>query len=93
MSNTTRFSVSLNNDKGAALRALVEDGAYPSLSSAFDSAVDALLELEHQRKAWWDEIARRCDAAEANPERLEDPETFFRKLKAEIEELKAGSGA
>lgn len=92
MANTTRFSVSLNNDKGAALRALVEDGVYPSLSSAFDAAVDNLLEREEEKKAWWAEIARRCDEAEAHPEKLEDPETFFRKLKEEIDELKASSG-
>lgn len=89
MSNTQRFSISLNNEKGSALRALVQEGAYPSISSAFDTAVDNLLEFERERKAWWDEIARRCDEAEAHPERLEDPDTFFRKLREEIDELKA----
>ncbi|KAI94740.1 hypothetical protein T281_09340 [Rhodomicrobium udaipurense JA643] len=93
MSNTTRFSVSLNNDKGAALRALVESGVYPSLSSAFDSAVDNLLELERQRKAWWEEIARRCDEAEAHPERLLSLEAFVRGLEEQIEQDEAGMPA
>lgn len=93
MSSTTRFSVSLNNDKGAALRALVEDGVYPSLSSAFDAAVDNLLEREEEKKAWWAEMARRCDEAEAHPERLLDPEEFMRGLQARIDGYKASRRA
>ena len=93
MSNTTRFSISLNNDKGAALRALVEDGVYPSLSSAFDAAVDNLLELEQERKAWWAEIGRRCDEAEAHPERLLDPDEFMRGLQTKIDAYKASRRA
>ena len=90
MANTTRFSVSLNNDKGAALRALVEDGVYPSLSSAFDAAVDNLLEREEEKKAWWAEIARRCDEAEAHPERLLDLKDFIQGLEEQIEQDEAG---
>lgn len=83
----------MNKDKSAALRALVEEGAYPTLSSAFDAAVDNLLELEREKKAWWDELARRCDEAEAHPERLLNPEEFMRGLQSRIDAYKASRRA
>ena len=92
MSNTHRFSVSLNAENGEALRALVEKGIYPSISSAVDAAVGDFLELEQQRKAWWEEMLRRCDEAEAHPERLLDPEEFHRSVQARIDGYKASHG-
>ena len=38
---------------------------------------------------FWEEIRRRCDEAEAHPERLLSPEEFFRDLREMIEQEKA----
>lgn len=88
MGTTERFSVSVNKDRAAQLRQLVERGVYPSISSAFDAAADALIDREKAREDWWAETLRRCDEAEAHPERLLDADTFFRNVRKEIETLK-----
>lgn len=93
MANTERMSVSVNKDRAARIRELVETGAYPSISSAFDAAADALIEKEDARAAWWVETRRRCDEAEKHPERLLDVEKFFRKVREEISELKQATPA
>ncbi|MBT3071421.1 hypothetical protein KKP04_11155 [Rhodomicrobium sp. Az07] len=63
--DTMRFSIRLKTEKGLAMRALVEEGTYPNLNSAFNAAVDSLLEFEHRRHASQVEVARRCDEAHA----------------------------
>lgn len=88
MANTERFSVSVDKHRAARLRALVERGAFPSMSSAFDAATDALIELEEAKEAWWEETLRRCDEAEKHPERLLDADTFFRDVRDEIARIK-----
>lgn len=88
MANTERFSVSVDKDRAARIRALVENGAYPSVSSAFDAAADALIEREAAKEEWWAETLRRCDEAEKHPERLLDADTFFRKVREEIDRRK-----
>lgn len=92
MSGLQRHSISLNNENSEALRALVDAGTYPSISSAVDAAVGNLVELERERKAWWDEVVRRCDEAEAHPERLLDFETFRQGLEQRIDAYKAKHG-
>ena len=67
------------------MRDLVARGVYPSLSSAFDAAAAVLLEQEAAKEAWWKEIIRRCDEAERHPEKLLDPDTFFRNVQERIE--------
>ena len=88
MANTERFSISLDKDRAAHIRELVEKGSYPSISSAFDAAADALLEREAERQEWWDETVRRCEEADKHPERLLDHDTFFREVHAEIQRRK-----
>lgn len=70
------------------MRELVETGVFPNISSAFNAAADALLEKEAEKAAWWEETLRRCEEAEKHPERMLDPDTFFRELRAEIYELR-----
>jgi hypothetical protein len=70
------------------MRNLVEAGVYPTLSSAFDAAAHALLEKEAEKKAWWEETLRRCEEAERHPEKLLDPDTFFRSVREKINVLK-----
>jgi len=91
MANTERISVSVNKDRAARIRQLVERGAYPSVSSAFDAAADALIELDDARERWWNETLRRCDEAESNPERLLDADTFFREVRQAINKIKTSS--
>jgi Arc/MetJ-type ribon-helix-helix transcriptional regulator len=88
MANTERFSVSVGKDRASRIRALVDKGAYSSVSSAFDAAATALIEREEAKDAWWEETLRRCDEAEEHPERLLDADTFFRKVREEIERRK-----
>ncbi|MCV0371836.1 hypothetical protein [Filomicrobium sp.] len=38
-----------------------------------------------ETEAWWKETLRRCDEAEQHPERMLDIDTFFRKVRAEID--------
>lgn len=83
-----RFSISLNKERGDRMRALVEKGVFPNLSSAFDAAAEALLEREDEKAEWWEETLRRCEEAEKHPEKMLDPDTFFRELRAEIDELR-----
>jgi Arc/MetJ-type ribon-helix-helix transcriptional regulator len=92
MGTTERFSVSVNKNRAAQLRQLVERGVYPSISSAFDAAADALIELEDAKEAWWSETLRRCDEAEKHPERLLDAATFHKRLWEGIAELKRTRG-
>jgi len=84
MTNTERFSVSVHKDRASRMRELVERGAYPTISSAFDAAADALIEQENAKEAWWAETIRRCDEAEKHPERLLDADTFFRQVREKI---------
>lgn len=88
MSNTEHFSVSVDKDRAARLRSLVEQGTFPSMSSAFDAAADALLALEEAKAGWWQETARRCDEAEKHPERMIDADTFFESVREEIARTK-----
>ena len=88
MANTERFSVSVDKDRAARMRALVEQGTFPSMSSAFDAAADALIELEETKAIWWEETLRRCDEAEQHPEKLLDADTFFRDVREEITRAK-----
>lgn len=88
MANTERISVSVDKDRAARIRDLVQRGTYPSVSSAFDAAADALIELETAREQWWKETLRRCDEAEKHPERLLDADTFFRNVREEIAKIK-----
>jgi hypothetical protein len=39
--------------------------------------------------AFWEEVRRRCDEAEAHPERLLTPEEFFRGVQEMIDHEKA----
>ena len=88
MANTERFSVSVDKDRASRIRALVDKGAYPSVSSAFDAAADALIEREDAKEAWWAETLRRCDEVEKHPERVLDAATFHKRLWDGIAELK-----
>ena len=88
MAGTDRFSITLNKERGAQIRGLVEKGIFPNLSSAFDAAAGALLEKETEKAEWWEETLRRCEEAEKHPEKMLDPDTFFRELRAEIDELR-----
>lgn len=73
------------------MRGLVERGTYPSVSSAYEAASEALFGLEAAREQWWRETIRRCEEAEKHPERLLDADTFFRKVRQEIEQIKAST--
>lgn len=92
MANTERLSISLDKQRAGRIRRLVESGAYPSISSAFDAAADVLLEREAQKDLWWQETLRRCDEADQHPERMLDADTFFRAVHADIERLKKNGG-
>lgn len=92
MANTERMSISVAKERAESMRKLVESGAYPSLSSAFDAAADALVAQEALKAAWWQETLRRFDEAERNPERLMDIDSFFRGVHEDIEQLKKGKG-
>lgn len=89
MASTERLSVSVNKGRATRIREFVEKGLYPTVSSAFDAAADALIEIEQEKEAWWAEALRRCDEAEKHPEKLLDPDTFFRELREESSALKA----
>lgn len=88
MANTERFSVSVDKHRATRIRELVDRGAFPSISSAFDAAADALIERESAKEEWWSETIRRCDEAEKHPERLLDVDSFFRKVRADIARMK-----
>jgi Arc/MetJ-type ribon-helix-helix transcriptional regulator len=88
MANTERFSVSVDKDRASRIRALVDSGAYPSVSSAFDAAADALIEREAAKEEWWAETIRRCDEAEKHPEKLLDAATFHKLLWDDIADMK-----
>lgn len=88
MANTERFSISVDKDRAALIRELVEKGAYPSVSSAFDAAADALIAREAEKDAWWEETLRRCEEAEQHPESLLDADRFFKSLRASIDQEK-----
>lgn len=93
MANTERISVSVDKDRAAGIRLLVEQGHFPSVSAAFDAAADALIEREAARADWWAETLRRCDEAEQNPERLLDADSFFRDVRSEISLKKASKSS
>lgn len=84
MTTTERFSISVSKECAARIRTLVEQGTYPSVSSAFDAAADALLDREALKNAWWKETLIRCDEAERNPQCLLEPDKFFSSIRAEI---------
>ncbi|MCV0371848.1 hypothetical protein [Filomicrobium sp.] len=88
MANTERISISVDKQRAGRIRSLVENGAYPSISSAFDAAADVLLAREAEKEAWWAETLHRCDEAEQHPEKMLDVDTFFSEVRAEIESLK-----
>lgn len=88
MANTERISISVDKQRAGRIRSLVESGAYPSVSSAFDAAADVLLAREAEKAAWWLETLRRCDEAEQHPEKMLDVDTFFRSVRADIDHLK-----
>lgn len=89
MANTERVGISVHTDVAGPIRELVEQGAYPSISSAYEAGAKALLEREARAKAWWEETIRRCEEAEKHPERLLDPDTFFGEVRKEISRRKA----
>jgi len=84
MSHTERLSISVDNDRAERIRELVKSGEYPSVSSAFDAAANLLLAHQQAKSAWWEETLRRCDEAEKHPDKLLDPDAFFRNLRTEI---------
>lgn len=88
MANTERLSISISKARAADVRELVAKGAYPSVSSAVDAAVEVLLDHEAEKAAWWAETLRRCEEAEKHPERLMDFDTFVRTLDADIQQLR-----
>lgn len=92
MANTERISISVDKQRAGRIRSLVESGAYPSISSAFDAAADVLLARVAESEAWWEETLRRCDEAEQHPERMLDFDTFFSEVRADIERLKKKGG-
>lgn len=92
MANTERISISVDKQRAGRIRSLVESGAYPSISSAYDAAAEELLAREAERKEWWDETLRRCDEAEKHPEKLLDVDTFFRAIRTDIERLRKSEG-
>lgn len=89
MANTERLSVSISKARAADVRELVANGAYPSVSSAVDAAVEVLLDHEAEKAAWWAETLRRCEEAEKHPERLLDFDTFRRNVRSRIDKAKA----
>lgn len=94
MSHTERISISIDNERADRIRELVKTGEYASVSSAFDAAADLLLAHQQAKHAWWEETLRRCDEAEKHPDKLLDPDTFFRNLRTEIHARKiSGSKA
>lgn len=88
MSSVKRISITLDKAKAAKIEELVSQGLYTSVSGAFDAAADALLDLEIERAAWWQETARRCDEAEKSPGILLSAEDFHTQLWSEIERRK-----
>ncbi|CFX05100.1 conserved protein of unknown function [Candidatus Filomicrobium marinum] len=92
MANTERISISVDKQRAGRIRSLVESGASPSISSAFDAAADVLLARVAESEAWWEETLRRCDEAEQHPERMLDFDTFFSEVRADIERLKKKGG-
>jgi Arc/MetJ-type ribon-helix-helix transcriptional regulator len=88
MANIERFSISLDTDRASLIRDLVDQGKYPSITSVFDAAADALLEREAIRQEWWFETTRRCEEAEKHPDRLLDHDAFFREVRKEIQRCK-----
>lgn len=88
MATSDRFSITLPNERASLIRDLVDQGKYPSISSAFDAAAGALLRLEAERDAWWAETTRRCEEAEKHPERLLDPDTFHKEVWKRIGRMK-----
>ena len=92
MANTERLSISVDKQRASRIRSLVECGAFPSISSAFDAAADILIAREAEKNAWWEETLRRCDEAEQHPDRMLDVDTFFRSVRADIEQVRKKEG-
>lgn len=88
MARTERLSVSLSKKRVEGMRALISSGTYPNMSAALDDASALLLQKQDDERKWWDEIKRRCDDAERNPEKLLDADTFFREVRAKIQKIK-----
>lgn len=84
MSEFERLSITVDKKRAAKLRELVDKGFYPSVSRAFDAAAEALIDLEGQRAAWWAETMRRCDEADAHPDRLLTADQFFASVREDI---------
>lgn len=87
MATTQRFSISVDKDRATQIRELVASGAFPTVSSAFDAAADALIERERAKAVWWEETLRRCQEAECDPAQLVEPDAFFRRVRQEIANL------
>jgi Arc/MetJ-type ribon-helix-helix transcriptional regulator len=85
MADTERVGISVHKDTAGNIRALVEKGAYPNVSSAYEAGAKALLEQQGRAGAWWEETIRRCEEAEKHPERPLDADTFFGEVRKEIE--------
>lgn len=86
---TVRLTINLGKQKADQIKELVKRGDYPSVSKVFDVAADVLLARELERDAWWAETLRRCDEAEAYPERLLDADTFFQGVREDLAEDEA----
>ncbi|MBI1384739.1 MAG: hypothetical protein GC150_07510 [Rhizobiales bacterium] len=85
MSETVRVTISVKKDKAERIRSMVERGVYGSVSRAYDAASDLILDEELQREVWWAEMFRRCEEAEKHPERLLDPDAFFRDVRDTVQ--------
>lgn len=92
MSDFERLSITVAKSHAAKVKELVERGLYPSVSRAFDAAVEMLIEQEVERDAWASEISRRCDEAEASPGSMLSADDFHRRLWDRIAERKRALG-
>jgi Arc/MetJ-type ribon-helix-helix transcriptional regulator len=88
MATTERIGISIHKNVAEPVRDLVEQGAFPSISAAYEAGAKALLEHEAQSRAWWEETIRRCKEAENHPERLLDADKFFADVRKEIDRRK-----
>lgn len=93
MPTTERLSVSLSKKSADEVRALVAQGAFPSVSAAIDAASAMLIERHHAEVQWWRETAQRCREAAEDPGRVLSGTAFHDQLWATIHAAKAKQGS
>lgn len=88
MATTERISISVNKERAERIRQLVRSGTFPNISAAYDAATNVLITHLADKEGWWQETLRRCDEAERHPEKMLDPDEFFRTVRAGIQYAK-----